>query len=198
MTRKVGEVLKLFALGLAQNQGIPAEMLMVFSHQLLTENLPKLFAKTKKCVVYMKKLCADSLLFTILHGDTICESSSVFSNRSPIEEDDGERENESEAKGAESKWSMRPKSCYLLEKEPGRSGAVPKTSRKSTVHVLIEFALQSFAAALKKSEAAARFRSGEDGQVSQELMQLVRRLDPFVPLLMDCLKSKYDKVGGNG
>jgi hypothetical protein len=59
-----------------------------------------------------------------------------------------------------------------------------KTSVKSRASIFVEFSLQVLAGLLKSSK------------FEPENQEDVARLDPFVPLIFDCLQLKYDKVGG--
>ncbi|KAK0395896.1 hypothetical protein QR680_001477 [Steinernema hermaphroditum] len=78
--------------------------------------------------------------------------------------------------------SLRPQSCLLLPKAPTRIGVIVKTSVKSKSFVFVEFALALFNAILKKTKSG--FSSD----------QAVRHLDPFVPLVVCCLRLKHDRV----
>ena len=63
-----------------------------------------------------------------------------------------------------------------------RLGVIVKTSVKSRASIFVEFALQVLAGLLKSSK------------FEPENQEDVARLDPFVPLIFDCLQLKYDKV----
>lgn len=76
----------------------------------------------------------------------------------------------------------RPGSSLLLPPAPTRGGNVPQTSTKTNHHILVEFGLQLLYMMLKH---------GKISSSDQEHQQMV---DPFVGLLTDCLKSKYNKV----
>ncbi|CAD6199921.1 unnamed protein product [Caenorhabditis auriculariae] len=76
----------------------------------------------------------------------------------------------------------RPQSCLILPKAPKRIGAAEKTVVKSRVHVFAEFSAQLLAALLY----AKRLDPTEPETIS--------RLNPFVKIVLDCLKFKYDKL----
>uniref|UniRef100_A0A1I7YZH6 DRIM domain-containing protein n=1 Tax=Steinernema glaseri TaxID=37863 RepID=A0A1I7YZH6_9BILA len=78
--------------------------------------------------------------------------------------------------------SLRPQSCLILPKAPTRVGVIVKTSVKSKSFIFIEFALVLFNAILRKT------KSGFAAD------QLIGHLDPFVPLVVNCLSLKYDRV----
>ncbi|EFO25702.1 hypothetical protein LOAG_02781 [Loa loa] len=76
----------------------------------------------------------------------------------------------------------RPESCLVLEKEPNRVGMIVKVSMKSRMHIFVEFGLSELHLVLKKK--TFNVESTED----------VARLDPFVDIILQCLKLKYDKI----
>lgn len=66
-------------------------------------------------------------------------------------------------------------------------GQTFKTAAKSRVSIFVEFALQLLADAVKT-------RKGRVQQQRDEDVAMVATLEPFVPLISECLKLKYDKV----
>lgn len=72
--------------------------------------------------------------------------------------------------------------CFILPKEPGRSGAKShgKLSSKTNAHILIEFGLKLCHFILKKD----KMKEGEYAPF----------LDPFVGVFKNCLKSRHVKV----
>ncbi|XP_038044935.1 small subunit processome component 20 homolog [Patiria miniata] len=75
-----------------------------------------------------------------------------------------------------------PESCYLLPPTPKKGGVAPKVSKKTNMHLIVEFGLQLLHMNLKRSK------------LSPSNQQHLRMLDPFIPILMDSLTSKYTKV----
>jgi len=73
-------------------------------------------------------------------------------------------------------------SSLLLPPNPSRGGNVPQTSTKTNHHLLVEFGLQLLYMMLKH------------GKISTSDQEHQQMLDPFVELLTNCLKSKYNKV----
>ncbi|XP_054720944.1 small subunit processome component 20 homolog [Uloborus diversus] len=71
---------------------------------------------------------------------------------------------------------------YLVPKEPGRSGPPSKINKRTNVHIFVEFGLQLFSYCLKKD----KFDKNQ-----QEILEM---LDPFVPLLAECLSSNHVKI----
>lgn len=73
--------------------------------------------------------------------------------------------------------------CFLIPPEPKNKMGVKvasKTSKNTNIHVLIEFGLKLLHILLKRDKiSGAEFESF---------------LDPFVPLISDCLKSQHVKV----
>ena len=77
---------------------------------------------------------------------------------------------------------IRPPSCLLLPEEPKRGGDKPRLSKKTNIHVLVEFGLQLLCMCLKRGRLVA---------TEESHLQLV---DPFITLLTDCLYSKHIRV----
>lgn len=74
--------------------------------------------------------------------------------------------------------------CFIIQPEPkSRMGikAAAKTSKNTNAHVMIEFGLRLFHILLKRDKLAG--------------VDLKPYLDPFVPVLSDCLQSQHIKVG---
>lgn len=73
--------------------------------------------------------------------------------------------------------------CFIIPSEPkSRTGvkAAAKTTRNANVHVMVEFGLKFYHILLKREKVTdAEYKS---------------YLEPFVPLLSDCLNSQYVKV----
>ena len=78
--------------------------------------------------------------------------------------------------------SIRPPSCLLLPEEPKRGGDKPRLSKKTNIHVLVEFGLQLLCMCLKRGRLVA---------TEESHLQLV---DPFITVLTDCLYSKHIRV----
>lgn len=76
----------------------------------------------------------------------------------------------------------QPKDCFLLQPEPRRVGHMPKISFKSTSHILIEFAL----GLLHHLLSCKHFKPDQTNDCSL--------LDPYVPIMSDCLQSEYPDV----
>lgn len=77
---------------------------------------------------------------------------------------------------------LQSSSSLLLPPNPVRGGNVPQNNNKTNHHILVEFGLQLLYMLLKH------------GKLSPSDQEHQRMLDPFVVLLTDCLKSKYNKV----
>ncbi|XP_022111823.1 small subunit processome component 20 homolog [Acanthaster planci] len=75
-----------------------------------------------------------------------------------------------------------PASCYLLLPTPKRGGLMPKVSKKTNMHLIVEFGLQLLNMNLKRSK------------LSPSNQQHLQMLDPFIRILMDSLTSKFTKV----
>ncbi|CAG9531847.1 unnamed protein product [Cercopithifilaria johnstoni] len=82
----------------------------------------------------------------------------------------------------QTKEGKRPESCLVLEKEPNRVGVIVKVSTKSRMLIFVEFGLSELHLVLKKK--AFDVESKDD----------IARLDPFVDIILQCLKLKYDKI----
>ncbi|XP_060070430.1 small subunit processome component 20 homolog [Ylistrum balloti] len=76
----------------------------------------------------------------------------------------------------------KPQSCLLLPSTPVRGGDKPKSSQRTNAHILVEFGLQLLHLSLKKGRLVA---------TKEEHLQM---LDPFVPIMSECLQSKHVKV----
>lgn len=93
------------------------------------------------------------------------------------------KKNQSEEKKKKSKLLCEKKDIFLITPPPKNrfgEGIVPKTAENTNDHVLIEFSLRLLHIMLKREKVN-----------KPELKPL---LDPFVPVLTDCLKSKHVKV----
>jgi U3 small nucleolar RNA-associated protein 20 len=90
----------------------------------------------------------------------------------------------SEKSKAETKenQSFRPPSCLLLPAEPKRGGEKPRLSKKTNIHVLVEFGLHLLCLCLKRGRLVA----------TEELH--CRLVDLFIALLSDSLYSKHIRV----
>ncbi|XP_078326712.1 small subunit processome component 20 homolog isoform X1 [Crassostrea virginica] len=93
-------------------------------------------------------------------------------------------ENQSKKKPSEENTAqpIRPPSCLLLPEEPKRGGDKPRLSKKTNIHVLVEFGLQLLCMCLKRGRLVA---------TDESHLQLV---DPFITLLTDCLYSKHIRI----
>ncbi|KHJ85884.1 hypothetical protein OESDEN_14379 [Oesophagostomum dentatum] len=75
------------------------------------------------------------------------------------------------------------KSCLLLPPEPKRIGVLVKPVLKSRSHIFLEFALQLLGALI----TGKHFDRNDP--------EHIKRLDPFVPLIIRSLEFKYEKEG---
>uniref|UniRef100_A0AC34GGX9 Uncharacterized protein n=1 Tax=Panagrolaimus sp. ES5 TaxID=591445 RepID=A0AC34GGX9_9BILA len=82
------------------------------------------------------------------------------------------------------KMGFRPESCYILPAAPKRLGAIVKTSIKAQASIFVEFGVNLLANLLKVH--AFDPKKVEDAQ----------KLDPFLPIIIGCLKTKYEKIIG--
>uniref|UniRef100_A0A914HMA1 Uncharacterized protein n=1 Tax=Globodera rostochiensis TaxID=31243 RepID=A0A914HMA1_GLORO len=116
----------------------------------------------------------------------------------------------------------RPANCLLLPPEPKRLGVIQRVAVKSKVHIFVEFALQILVDQLAKlrhllpnsgevggncddeeehdnrdkceEENKKNDKIFEDKLKASDLQQIVPLLEQFVPLIIEALKQKYDKV----
>uniref|UniRef100_A0A183BKH0 DRIM domain-containing protein n=1 Tax=Globodera pallida TaxID=36090 RepID=A0A183BKH0_GLOPA len=116
----------------------------------------------------------------------------------------------------------RPVNCLLLPPEPKRLGVIQRVAVKSKVHIFVEFALQILVDQLAKlrhllpssgevegnsdekeehdnrdkfeEENIKNDKIFEDKSEASDLQQIVPLLEQFVPLLIEALKQKYDKI----
>ncbi|KAG8180889.1 hypothetical protein JTE90_018389 [Oedothorax gibbosus] len=72
--------------------------------------------------------------------------------------------------------------CFLIPKEPGRSGPPAKINERTTDHVFVEFGLLLFSYYLKKDK------------IDKENKKNLEMLDPFIPILSDFLSSNHIKI----
>ncbi|XP_023672630.2 small subunit processome component 20 homolog isoform X2 [Paramormyrops kingsleyae] len=77
---------------------------------------------------------------------------------------------------------LPPPSCLLLPPTPKRGGQKALISSKTNMHILVDTGLKLLHLSLKKSK------------VNSSEMTTLEMLDPFVPLLLDCLNSMHVKV----
>uniref|UniRef100_A0A914Z7Q9 Small subunit processome component 20 homolog n=1 Tax=Panagrolaimus superbus TaxID=310955 RepID=A0A914Z7Q9_9BILA len=82
------------------------------------------------------------------------------------------------------KMGFRPESCYILPAAPKRLGAIVKTSIKAQASIFVEFGVNLLANLLKVH--AFDPKKPEDA----------KKLDPFLPMIIGCLKTKYEKIIG--
>ncbi|XP_044533441.1 small subunit processome component 20 homolog [Gracilinanus agilis] len=77
---------------------------------------------------------------------------------------------------------LPPKSCLLLPPTPGRGGQKAAVSRRTNMHIFVECGLRLLHMSLKRSK------------VNSSDEHVLEMLDPFMSLLIDCLKSRDAKV----
>ncbi|CAB3405042.1 unnamed protein product [Caenorhabditis bovis] len=77
---------------------------------------------------------------------------------------------------------IKRESCLLLPEAPKRLGAINKVVVRSRDHVFAEFFVQLYSSLLKEK----KLDLDEDGMIA--------RLNPFVPLILDCFDFKYEKL----
>ncbi|XP_068951330.1 small subunit processome component 20 homolog [Petaurus breviceps papuanus] len=77
---------------------------------------------------------------------------------------------------------LPPKSCLLLPPTPSRGGQKASVSRRTNMHIFVESGLRLLHMSLKRSK------------VNSSDEHVLEMLDPFTPLLIDCLKSRDAKV----
>ncbi|CAH1799075.1 unnamed protein product [Owenia fusiformis] len=77
---------------------------------------------------------------------------------------------------------FKPTNTYIVQALPTRGGVKPPTNTTTNAHILVEFALQLLHLLLKRAKLLS---------TNVEHLQL---LDPFVPILADCLHSKHVKT----
>ncbi|KAI6179072.1 Small subunit processome component 20-like protein [Aphelenchoides besseyi] len=76
----------------------------------------------------------------------------------------------------------RPSNCYLLAPEPKRLGVIVKTSTKSKVAIFVEFGAQLLGDVLSEKH------------FDSESIADVQLLDPFLGIILDALRLKYEKI----
>lgn len=93
-------------------------------------------------------------------------------------------ENNKEDREKEIEMLIRQKpDCFIIPPEPkNKMGikAISRTSKNTNVHIIIEFGLKLFHILLKRDKIS-----------NPDLKPLI---DPFVPLISECLKSQHVKV----
>ncbi|KAL8599182.1 hypothetical protein ACOMHN_007898 [Nucella lapillus] len=77
---------------------------------------------------------------------------------------------------------QQPESCLLIPKAMPRGGVKPKTSKKTTLDVLVEFGLVLLHSCLKS------------GRLQSNSAEHWGFLDPLVPAIIKCLSLKYVRV----
>ncbi|XP_026065231.1 small subunit processome component 20 homolog isoform X1 [Carassius auratus] len=77
---------------------------------------------------------------------------------------------------------LPPPSCLLLPANPKRGGAKAAISSRTNMHILVEAGLSLLHCSLKSSK------------INSSVPSVKEMLDPFVPLLLDCLNSMHVKV----
>uniref|UniRef100_A0A8C0AVP8 UTP20 small subunit processome component n=1 Tax=Buteo japonicus TaxID=224669 RepID=A0A8C0AVP8_9AVES len=77
---------------------------------------------------------------------------------------------------------LQPESCLLLQPTPTRGGQKARVSSRTNTYILVDSGLRLLHMSLKRSKV----NSSED--------HVLEMLDPFVQLLIDCLKSMDVKV----
>ncbi|CAL1568682.1 unnamed protein product [Knipowitschia caucasica] len=77
---------------------------------------------------------------------------------------------------------LPPPSCLLLCPTPKRGGQRAAVSSKTNMHILVDAGLKLLHMSLKR------------GKVTSSEISALEMLDPFVPLLLDCLDSLHVKV----
>ncbi|KAI4884861.1 hypothetical protein NFI96_031248 [Prochilodus magdalenae] len=77
---------------------------------------------------------------------------------------------------------LPPPSCLLLPPTPKRGGAKAAVSSKTNLHILVGTGLSLLHSSLKSSK------------INSAVASVHEMLDPFVPLLLDCLNSMHVKV----
>ncbi|XP_056312047.1 small subunit processome component 20 homolog [Danio aesculapii] len=77
---------------------------------------------------------------------------------------------------------LPPPSCLLLPATPKRGGAKAAISSRTNMHILVETGLSLLHCSLKSSK------------INSSVPSVKEMLDPFVPLLLDCLSSMHVKV----
>ncbi|KAL4233743.1 hypothetical protein ACF0H5_008423 [Mactra antiquata] len=80
---------------------------------------------------------------------------------------------------------QKPASCLLIPQAAPRGGLKPKPNKKTNKHIIVEFGLQLLGICLKKQK------------ISSTNSTHIEMLDPLVPMLADCLYSKYLIVNAN-
>ncbi|KAE9551868.1 hypothetical protein FO519_004917 [Halicephalobus sp. NKZ332] len=89
-----------------------------------------------------------------------------------------------DAEEKERKEGYRPESCFLIPVAPKRMGVIIKTSVKSKSAIFVEFGVNLLGGLLK----AKVFSVNEEADIE--------RLNPFLELVLQCLKLKYEKIVG--
>ncbi|XP_077356066.1 small subunit processome component 20 homolog [Festucalex cinctus] len=77
---------------------------------------------------------------------------------------------------------LPPPSCLLLPPTPKRGGVKALVSRRTNMHILVDAGLKLLHLSLKKAKVTSSMESA------------LEMLDPFVPMLLECLTSMHVKV----
>ncbi|XP_051911593.1 small subunit processome component 20 homolog [Hippocampus zosterae] len=77
---------------------------------------------------------------------------------------------------------LPPPSCLLLPPTPKRGGVKAPVSRRTNMHILVDAGLKLLHLSLKKAKVTSSMESA------------LEMLDPFVPMLLECLTSMHVKV----
>lgn len=150
--------------------------MIIFSYQVLSDTHSfKTVKKASECLrmialglIENKFISTDSLLM-FLYG--------VMSQSIP----DLTKENTKKRKPAK-QLPFEKANSLLLVKEPGRAGVIPKTSKKTNAHILIEFGLLLYHTLLKREKV----------QLGNE--KYLQMMDPIVPMFAEFLNSQHIKV----
>uniref|UniRef100_A0A915MTL2 Uncharacterized protein n=1 Tax=Meloidogyne javanica TaxID=6303 RepID=A0A915MTL2_MELJA len=104
-------------------------------------------------------------------------------------EEDKQRLNNSQHFAAD-KISLRPPNCLLLPTEPKRLGVIHRIAIKSKMHIFVEFAFQILVDQLKGRSENTPVLNDNPTQAKE----FIPLLEQFIPLLLEALKKKYDKI----
>uniref|UniRef100_A0A914NPT3 U3 small nucleolar RNA-associated protein 20 C-terminal domain-containing protein n=1 Tax=Meloidogyne incognita TaxID=6306 RepID=A0A914NPT3_MELIC len=117
-------------------------------------------------------------------------------------EEDKQRLNNSQHLAAD-KSSLRPPNCLLLPTEPKRLGVIHRIAIKSKMHIFVEFAFQILVDQLKGRSVNVETENENLIEEENSLVlndnptqakEFIPLLEQFVPLLLEALNKKYDKI----
>ncbi|CAG0888855.1 unnamed protein product [Cyprideis torosa] len=89
------------------------------------------------------------------------------------------------------RFTLRPEDCRIIPPEPGRVLPQSKKAVRTNAHVLVTLGLEVLHALFKKELLSPESKgNAQHKDRGIETEKMLKMLDPFVPLLVDCLKAQ--------